>query len=241
MSQPAASAATIEVLWRPGCPYCARLRRGLRRAGVPTLERDIWADPAAAAQVRAVTGGGETVPTVLVGGRALVNPSVADVLAAAGQKRLDDGAGAVASVPETAAAGARAAAGSTLVVTALWILLAVWRPATTWHLGPVLAAAAAPWLIGQDVRTGNRRAVPRLAVASGAGLLLAATATGALEAVGPRSNPTVLGFPTPWTEALALAGAGAALAALPGLLRALRRPAEVPVMGAGDEAGEGTS
>jgi NAD(P)-dependent dehydrogenase (short-subunit alcohol dehydrogenase family) len=52
MSQPASSAATVEVLWRPGCPYCARLRRGLRRAGVPTVERDISADPAAAAHVR---------------------------------------------------------------------------------------------------------------------------------------------------------------------------------------------
>jgi hypothetical protein len=91
------------------------------------------------------------------------------------------------------------------------------------------------------VRPGQRRGVPSLATASGAGLLVAATATWGLEAAGLLRGPTVLGFPAPWTEALTLAGVGAALAAVPGLLRALRRPSEVPGMGAGDEAGEGTS
>ena len=241
MSQPAASAATIEVLWRPGCPYCARLRRGLRRAGVPTLERDIWADPAAAAQVRAVTGGDETVPTVLVGRRALVNPAVADVLAAVRAERPDVAAEVVGSVHPVAPGGLRAAIGWTLALTVLWLLLAAWRPATTWHLGPLFVAAAAPWLVGQGLRTGDRRAVSRLAAAAGVGLLVAATATAALEVAGLLRGPTVLGFPAPWTEALALAGAGAALAAVPGLLRALRRPAEVAFRGAGDEAGERTS
>ncbi|MGI9063269.1 MAG: glutaredoxin family protein [Pseudonocardiaceae bacterium] len=70
----------IEVLWRPGYPYCAWLRRGLERAGIDTVERDIWSDPGAAARVRAATGGDETVPTVIVGSRALVNPSVAQGL-----------------------------------------------------------------------------------------------------------------------------------------------------------------
>jgi glutaredoxin len=54
---PAAATARIEVLWRPGCPYCSRLRAGLRRAGISTVEHDIWSDPAAAARVRAATGG----------------------------------------------------------------------------------------------------------------------------------------------------------------------------------------
>ena len=65
------STPEIEVLWRPGCPYCSRLRRDLARAGVVTVEHDIWADPAAAARVREATGGNETVPTVVVGDRAL--------------------------------------------------------------------------------------------------------------------------------------------------------------------------
>lgn len=63
------------------------LRSGLRRAAIPTTEVNIWEDPEAAATVRDVAGGNETVPTVIVGDAALVNPSVDDVrkaLAAAG-------------------------------------------------------------------------------------------------------------------------------------------------------------
>lgn len=72
----------IEVLWRPGCPFCSRLRRALRRRGIDTREIDIWQDRAAAARVRAVTGGDETVPTVFVGRVALVNPGVREIEAA---------------------------------------------------------------------------------------------------------------------------------------------------------------
>ncbi|MCB0950701.1 MAG: NrdH-redoxin [Mycobacterium sp.] len=72
----------IEVLWRPGCPFCSRLRRGLRRHAIKTTEINIWKDQAAAARVRAVTGGDETVPTVFVGTLALVNPSVKEVVSA---------------------------------------------------------------------------------------------------------------------------------------------------------------
>ncbi len=70
----------VTVYWRPGCPYCAALRRGLRRAGLPTAEVNIWADPGAAAIVRSITGGNETVPTVVVAGTGLVNPNVRTVL-----------------------------------------------------------------------------------------------------------------------------------------------------------------
>lgn len=38
----------VEVYWRPGCPICGSLRRGLARAGVPTREVDIWQNPSAA-------------------------------------------------------------------------------------------------------------------------------------------------------------------------------------------------
>jgi len=65
----------VTVYWRPGCPYCGSLRRGLARSGLATREADIWADPEAAAFVRAHAGGHETVPTVDVGGTVLVNPS----------------------------------------------------------------------------------------------------------------------------------------------------------------------
>lgn len=222
------SAAAVEVLWRPGCGYCARLRRGLRRAGLPTVERDIWADPSAAAQLREVTGGDEIVPTVLVGSQALVNPSVADVLEAVRVECPDVAAEVARSGPaDTGFTGGRPAADWTLAVALLWVLLAAWRPTTTWHLGALLVAAVAPWLIGQDVRVRDRRALPRLAVAAGAGLLVAATVTAALEAGGSLRGVTVLGFPTPWTEALAAAGVGAVLGAAPGAMRALRPPPPV--------------
>jgi glutaredoxin len=78
---------TVEVLWRPGCPYCSRLRRDLRRRGVPATYRNIWEDAAARSRVQRVNRGNETVPTVRVGATWLTNPSgsrVAELAAAAG-------------------------------------------------------------------------------------------------------------------------------------------------------------
>lgn len=70
----------VTLYWRPGCPYCRSLRRGLRQAGLTVYEVDIWSDPEAAAKVRAVAGGNETVPTVVVGDTGLVNPTVEQVI-----------------------------------------------------------------------------------------------------------------------------------------------------------------
>ena len=69
----------IEVYWRPDCPFCKRLDAGLRGSGIPIIEHNIWDDPADAAVVRSITNGNETVPTVLVGSVALVNPSARQV------------------------------------------------------------------------------------------------------------------------------------------------------------------
>ena len=82
MTQPAHAAPTVEVMWRPGCPFCASLRRGLRRTGVATVEHNIWSSTEAATRVRRATGGDETVPTVFVGDQALVNPSARQVVEA---------------------------------------------------------------------------------------------------------------------------------------------------------------
>ncbi|WP_216215610.1 glutaredoxin family protein [Amycolatopsis aidingensis] len=65
----------IEFYWRPGCPFCMALRQPLRRSGLPVREINIWEDPEAAARVRSVADGNETVPTVFVGEHAMVNPS----------------------------------------------------------------------------------------------------------------------------------------------------------------------
>ena len=78
--------AAVTVMWRPGCPFCALLLRGLARTGLRFERVDIWEEPAAAAWVRVVADGNETVPTVRIAGDdpdravALVNPSVTQVL-----------------------------------------------------------------------------------------------------------------------------------------------------------------
>ncbi|WP_328904079.1 hypothetical protein OHR86_32655 [Streptomyces sp. NBC_00441] len=65
------------VFWRPGCAYCLRLRFRLRRHARRLHWVDIWRDPEAAAAVRAVNDGNETVPTVFVAGRPHTNPDPA--------------------------------------------------------------------------------------------------------------------------------------------------------------------
>jgi mycoredoxin len=62
------------IYWRPGCTYCQRLRIRLGRDGRRAYWVNIWADPAGAAAVRAITGGDETVPTVELAGQPHVNP-----------------------------------------------------------------------------------------------------------------------------------------------------------------------
>ncbi|TVR32129.1 MAG: NrdH-redoxin [Nitriliruptor sp.] len=70
-----ADSTEVVVYWRPGCPFCSRLLRWIDRNQVPVERRNIWEDPDAAAAVRAITGGDETVPTVVIGAHLLVNPA----------------------------------------------------------------------------------------------------------------------------------------------------------------------
>ncbi|WP_031519137.1 glutaredoxin domain-containing protein [Streptomyces sp. NRRL F-5123] len=65
------------VYWRPGCAYCLRLRARLGWRARRAHWVNIWRDPAGAAAVREVNGGNETVPTVVVAGRAHTNPDPA--------------------------------------------------------------------------------------------------------------------------------------------------------------------
>jgi len=58
--------------WGPAAAL--RLRRRLGRAGNRVHWVNIWKDPEGAAAVRAITGGDETVPTVVAGGDSVVNP-----------------------------------------------------------------------------------------------------------------------------------------------------------------------
>ena len=70
----------LEVYWRRGCGACASLKMALAEAGVVAHWHDIWDDPDAAAFVRSVADGDETVPTVRVGERILVAPRPRAVL-----------------------------------------------------------------------------------------------------------------------------------------------------------------
>lgn len=79
----------IVVYWRPGCGFCSALFRALDRAEVPHRRVDIWSDPEAAAVVRSVADGNETVPTVVVGGVGLVNPDLDELLTVALQRVPD--------------------------------------------------------------------------------------------------------------------------------------------------------
>lgn len=101
-TSPASDQATdqleaIHVYWRPGCPFCMSLDRALRDVEIPIERHNIWEDPEAAAFVRSVANGNETVPTVTVGNESLVNPSAKDV-AAAVARVAPDRAAAMASV-----------------------------------------------------------------------------------------------------------------------------------------------
>ncbi|GAA3932407.1 membrane protein [Amorphoplanes auranticolor] len=62
------------VYWRPGCPFCMRLRTVLGVTSRRAYWVDIWKDPEGAAAVRAVADGNETVPTVILAGTPHVNP-----------------------------------------------------------------------------------------------------------------------------------------------------------------------
>ncbi|GAB2506020.1 glutaredoxin domain-containing protein [Nocardia heshunensis] len=75
----------LVVYRRPGCPYCSRMRNTLNRHGIAHREVNIWEDPDAAAFVRSVADGNETVPTVVFRDgsteRSWVNPDPKQLIA----------------------------------------------------------------------------------------------------------------------------------------------------------------
>ncbi len=75
-----AEIASVDFYWRPGCGFCMMLERSLTKAEVPLAKRNIWEDPGAAAVVREHANGNETVPTVVIGDVAMVNPPAGQVL-----------------------------------------------------------------------------------------------------------------------------------------------------------------
>ncbi len=75
------SPTELEFFWRPGCGFCIALEQALNRADIAVTKRNIWEEPGAAEVVRAAADGNETVPTVRIKERALVNPSIDEVTA----------------------------------------------------------------------------------------------------------------------------------------------------------------
>lgn len=197
------TATVIEFYWRPGCPYCMALRGPLRRSGLPVREINICEDPQAAARVRSVANGNETVPTVFAGTHAMVNPSMGQVWAAVRDHAPDLAAGAEPKAPRWPPLAA--AIGFAL----LWVLLAVRTPTTTYHLAPMLVTAAAPvarrWLVHTPVRSGSAVA---LAVT---GLAIALVTTAALAGQGMLAGPDITGGDGAVMETVLLAVLGAVL------------------------------
>ena len=69
------SADGVVIYWRPGCGFCSRLRSTLGADAEKATWINIWDDPEAAAFVRAANDGNETVPTVVMDGIPVTNPS----------------------------------------------------------------------------------------------------------------------------------------------------------------------
>jgi len=192
-----------------------------------TVEHDIWSSGGAAARVRGAAGGDETVPTVFVGKRALVNPTVDQVVDAI----RAENPGYQPTPPERTvradAAGVRLphSAGLlwTLGVAAVWSLLVAWHPTTTWHLAPLLMAAAWPWVVGQDFSARDPTARRGVLIAGAGGLAAATALTATLASAGRLDGPTWTGAGAPTVEAFLLAGVGALAATLWGVMRTVRR------------------
>lgn len=72
----------VVIYWRPDCVFCLDLLLRLKWTRLRYRKVDIRKDADARAFVRSVADGNETVPTVVVAGRALVNPSKRELIAA---------------------------------------------------------------------------------------------------------------------------------------------------------------
>ena len=64
----------VVIYWRPGCGFCAMLKARLGRLRDRATWVNIWDDEEAAAFVRSVNDGNETVPTVRIGDQVHTNP-----------------------------------------------------------------------------------------------------------------------------------------------------------------------
>ncbi len=116
-----------------------------------------------------------------------------------------------------------------LTLTALaagaWLVLALWKPTTTWHLAPALVGGAGAWVVASadtDKTSHQRRRIGALAVL---GLVVALVELAALHAYGRLEGPTLLG-PNAVVESIVTATVGAASAVMASFRRTARTPTE---------------
>ena len=83
----------VTLYWRPGCGFCSALERQLAKQEIVYERRNIWDDPEAAAFVRSIARGNETVPTVTVGETSMVNPGIYEVVEAIATTSSSPGGG----------------------------------------------------------------------------------------------------------------------------------------------------
>jgi mycoredoxin len=84
---------------RPGCPMVPPVRALLDEAGVEYTYLDVRKDSEAAVRLRQLTGGFESVPTVVLpGGRVLVEPGVMALRRALAEMGLGDNPGAAGTL-----------------------------------------------------------------------------------------------------------------------------------------------
>ncbi len=207
----------VTVYWRPGCPYCSRLLGDLDRIGLPVRKVDIWRDSRAAARVRAIADGNETVPTVVVGDEhTMVNPRAPQVVDAV----RTEAPGLLDTIDKEtlakAAAGPwHAGLGLAALFLGLWLLLALGNPETPYHLASAVVAAA--WPVGRRLRVGRALPViPALTTALGGGLV-ALIGTAVLTVGDAPMEPAMSGSLTGLGETLV----GVALGTLTGAVAAV--------------------
>lgn len=95
------------------------------------------------------------------------------------------------------------------VIALAWVLLALSRPDTTYHLAPVLVAAS--WGAARRWSSGGPRTRSDGLKAAGGGLAMALVTTAEQWWMGALDGPTIWGSRGPVPETVALAVLGAAL------------------------------
>lgn len=113
------------VYGRPGCPGVPPVLRLLDAAGVPYRYIDIRQDPDAAVKLKEITGGYESVPTVVLpDGRAMVEPGTFKL-----RQALQEGANQeeeLVSTGEAVRAGLSNPVYLIMALIALALIVAVW-------------------------------------------------------------------------------------------------------------------